>query len=540
MAQINVTNLTFYYDGSFDPVFENVSFSVDTDWRLGFIGRNGKGKTTFLRLLMGKYEYTGSISGPAVFDYFPYEVSPAQQNQCAAEFLDELKPGCELWRVLIEMERLDASAGLLYRPFDTLSHGERTKIFLALLFSGENDFVLIDEPTNHLDQEAREVVKRYLQSKKGFILVSHDRDVLDACVDHVLVLNRQTIEVQAGNFTSWQQNKERRDQFVQAENEKHLKEIASLKKAADRCSRWAAQNENSKIGFDPLKEPDRCKGTRSYIGEKTRKMQARVKSFEYRMDREIQEKEGLLQDLETPAQLKLMPMQFHKDRLIFARDLSISYPGQQCPVLKNFQFELTRGERIFLHGKNGCGKSTFLKAILQQAAQKSTLSISRNAAAAPYETPFSDAARIEIRSGILETASGLVISYVNQDTSFLKGSLTQFCEERKLDKSLFLALLRQLDLERDQFSKNMEEFSEGQKKKVLIAASLQTPAHLYIWDEPLNFIDVFSRMQIEALILKYRPTMLLVDHDVRFRENIATQVIELPSLSSCSCGCGCD
>ncbi len=170
----------------------------------------------------------------------------------------------------------------------------------------------------------------------------------------------------------------------------------------------------------------------------------------------------------------------------------------------------SQGERIFLHGKNGCGKSTLIKAILQQAAQKNTLAISRNTAADTLEMPFSDAPCIEIRSGILETVSGLVISYINQDTSFLRGSLTQFCEDRKLDKSLFLALLRQLDLEREQFSKNMEEFSEGQKKKILIAASLQTPAHLYIWDEPLNFIDVFSRMQIETLILKYRPTMLLV------------------------------
>ena len=528
MAQINVTNLTFYYDGSFDPVFENISFSADTDWKLGFIGRNGKGKTTFLKLLMEKYEYSGKISGPAVFDYFPYEVTSSQLTQCTADFLDELKPGCELWRVLIEMERLDAPAELLYRPFGTLSHGERTKIFLALLFSGENDFVLIDEPTNHLDQEAREVVKRYLQSKKGFILVSHDRDVLDACVDHVLVLNRRTIEVQTGNFSSWQQNKERMDQFVQAENEKHLKEIASLKKAADRSSRWAEKNENTKIGFDPFREHDRGKGTRAYIGEKTRKMQARVKSFECRMEREIQAKEGLLQDLEIPAQLKLMPMRFHKDRLIFARDLCAGYPEQERPVLKDFQFELAQGERIFLHGKNGCGKSTLIKAILQQAAQKNTLAISRNTAADTLEMPFSDAPCIEIRSGILETVSGLVISYINQDTSFLRGSLTQFCEDRKLDKSLFLALLRQLDLEREQFSKNMEEFSEGQKKKILIAASLQTPAHLYIWDEPLNFIDVFSRMQIETLILKYRPTMLLVDHDVRFRETIATRIVDLP------------
>lgn len=509
MAQINITNLTYYYDGSFDPVFENVSFSIDTDWKLGLIGRNGKGKTTLLRLLMRKYEYSGKITGPAVFDYFPYEISPGQMARCAGEFLEELKPGAELWRVLMEMDRLAAPAELLYRPFETLSQGERTKVFLALLFSGEQEFVLIDEPTNHLDQEARETVKRYLKEKKGFILVSHDRDILDACIDHVLVFNRRTIEVQAGNFSSWRQNKERRDQFVQAENEKHLKEIASLKKAADRSSRWADRNEHTKIGFDPVREPDRSIGSRAYIGEKTRKMQARVRNFEHRMEREIQEKRGLLQDLETPVQLKLMPMKFHKDRLLFASELYAGYAGRENPVLQNLRFELAQGERVFLHGKNGCGKSTLIRAVLQQAGMDSGTS------------------GVEIRSGTLQVASGLVISYVNQDTGFLKGSLTKFCEERKLDQSLFLALLCQLDLGREQFLKNLEEFSEGQKKKVLIAASLLTPAHLYIWDEPLNFIDIFSRMQIEDLILKYRPTMLVVDHDVRFRETAATRIVEI-------------
>ena len=75
--------------------------------------------------------------------------------------------------------------------------------------------------------------------------------------------------------------------------------------------------------------------------------------------------------------------------------------------------------------------------------------------------------------------------------------------------------------------KDMEDFSEGQKKKVLIAASLITPAHLYIWDEPLNFIDVFSRMQIEKLILQYKPTMLLVEHDIRFQEKVGTDIIKI-------------
>ena len=82
-------------------------------------------------------------------------------------------------------------------------------------------------------------------------------------------------------------------------------------------------------------------------------------------------------------------------------------------------------------------------------------------------------------------------------------------------------------MERSQFSKKMEEFSEGQKKKVLLAASLMTPAHLYIWDEPLNYIDVFSRIQIEDLLLFYQPTMLIVEHDIRFRQRIATRIVEL-------------
>ena len=104
--------------------------------------------------------------------------------------------------------------------------------------------------------------------------------------------------------------------------------------------------------------------------------------------------------------------------------------------------------------------------------------------------------------------------------------MKEFCKERNLEESLFYAVLRQLDMERAQFSKKMEDFSEGQKKKVLIAASLLTPAHLYMWDEPLNYIDVFSRMQIEKLILEYQPTMLVVEHDGRFREKIATKTVE--------------
>ncbi len=514
MSQINVTDLTYCYEGSFDTIFENVSFSIDTDWKIGFIGRNGKGKTTFLNLLLGKYDYSGTIAASTVFDYFPYPLSEQETAMCASEFLEQIKPGCEEWRVICELGNLNISAEVLYRPFCSLSHGERTKVLLAALFSGDNDFLLIDEPTSHLDQESRETVKNYLAGKKGFILVSHDRDILDACVDHVLVLNRKTIEIQSGNFSSWWENKSRRDNFEKTENEKHLREIASLKRAAGKTQRWAEKSENSKIGFDPIKEHDRGKDTRSYIGAKTKKLQARVRQYERRIEQEIQEKEGLLQDIENPVSLKLFPLIYHKQRLVSCQDAAIGYENGRQAVLEHFSFELFQGERVFLHGKNGCGKSTFIKAVLDRAG-------------AGQQAKQCPGPQVKISGGELLTGAGLKISYIDQDTSFLKGDMPAFCKKNGLDESLFFALLRQLDMERAQFTKAMEELSEGQKKKVLIASSLMTPAHLYIWDEPLNYIDVFSRMQIEELLLKYQPTMILVDHDTWFQEKIATRVVEL-------------
>ena len=510
MSQIQVSDLTFSYEGSADDVFVNANFTIDTDWKLGLIGRNGKGKTTLLNLLMGRYEHGGSITTQTRFDYFPYRVSAGDGEMSAAQLIEVWKPQVELWQVLIQTEQLKMDPEALYRPFFTLSNGERTRIMLAVLFADENEFLLIDEPTNHLDTEAREIVKDYLSGKKGFILVSHDRDLLDHVCDHVLVLNRETIEVQAGNFSSWWENKEKKDAFSLSENEKPLKEIGKLKSAADRSSRWADKGESRKIGFDPVKEHDRSIATRSFIGAKTKKMQSRVKSYEMRIGREIGEKEGLLKDIEQEVDLKIEPLAFHKEILIDAYDLSLQYEGAADRLFEGMRFQVRRGERVVLSGPNGCGKSSIQKAILQRV-----------------KGPVGSGDVRLLSEGRLDVASGLIVSYVNQDTSFLSGSLQDFCEHRGLNESLFLAVLRQLDLGREQFFKPMEEFSEGQKKKVLIAASLITPAHLYIWDEPLNYIDVFSRMQIEKLILTYEPTMLLVEHDVRFREKIATNIISM-------------
>lgn len=330
-------------------------------------------------------------------------------------------------------------------------------------------------------------------------------------MDHVLVLNRTSIEVQSGNFTSWWENKEKADNFAKAENEKHIKEIGKLKAAADRSAHWADKNENTKIGYDPIKENDRSISTRAYIGAKTKKMQSRVKSYEARIGREIEEKEGLLSDIETIKDLKIMPLTHYKERLIECTNFSLKYADGDKMVISGLDFELKQGERVFLKGKNGCGKSSLIKYVLKRnAMQNNDL----------------NATKI-LTTGTFSVAPNLIISYIDQDTSHLSGKLKDYADRHNIDYTMLLSILRSLDMERVQFEKNIEEFSEGQKKKVLIAASILTPAHIYIWDEPLNYIDVFSRMQIETLIERFKPTMLVVEHDVRFMEKLATRVVEL-------------
>ena len=201
MSLINISNLSFSYDNNYEMIFENVSFQIDTDWKLGFIGRNGKGKTTFLNILMGKYNYRGTVSSNVTFEYFPYEVK--NEKLSTMEILREICPDCEEWKFLKEFSLLEIEEDIINHQFFLLSSGEKTKVLLAALFLKENNFLLIDEPTNHLDINARKIVSRYLKGKKSFILVSHDRNLLDSCIDHILSINKTNIEIKNGNFSTW-------------------------------------------------------------------------------------------------------------------------------------------------------------------------------------------------------------------------------------------------------------------------------------------------------------------------------------------------
>ncbi len=488
MSLIQISNLTFAYDGSYDTIFENVSFQLDTNWRLGFTGRNGRGKTTFLNLLLGKYPYQGSISASVSFSYFPYTVP--DKSVLAMEVVEDIYPEYQYWQLAREMNLLQLDEDVLYRPFETLSNGEQTKLMLAVLFLKENNFLLIDEPTNHLDIQGRELVSRYLNSKKGFILVSHDRIFLDGCVDHILSINKTNIEVCRGNFSTWYENKQRQDAFELSENEKLKQEIRRLEKTAREKASWSDRAEATKIGshvFD-----------RGYVGHKAEKMMARSKAIEKRQQAAIDEKSKLLKNIERSDTLKIFQTPFHTKRLVSLQNVSISYG--ETPVCQGITFDIHQGDRIALQGPNGSGKSSIIKLICGE------------------NIPHTG----EVRIG-----TSLTISYVSQDTSGLQGRLSDFARESGVDESLFLAMLAKLDVSKDQMEKDMSALSAGQKKKVLLARSICQPMHLHIWDEPMNYIDVISRMQIEELLLTYQPTILFVEHDKAFCDNIATNIVRL-------------
>ena len=494
MSMIDVSNLTFGYEGSPELIFDHVGFQIDSGWKLGFTGRNGRGKTTFLRLLQGEYPYSGTISASVEFEYFPYEV--ANLSRTGLEVVREIAPEAEDWEIQRELGLLDLAERSLELPFSSLSNGERTKVLLAAMFLKENAFLLIDEPTNHLDLEGRRKLGSYLARKRGFLLVSHDRAFLDQCVDHILAINRTNIEIQRGNFSSWWENRRRQDAFELARQEKLQKDIGRLTESARRASGWSDWTEKSKFGVDKTgaKAADR-----GFVGHKAAKLMQRSKSIQRRREEAVEEKKQLLQNLERQEALAVTPLPCRTGaRLAEFRDVAVCYNGRR--VCREITFEVLAGERIALQGANGCGKSSLLKLLLGE------------------EIPH---------SGTVETMSGLVVSYVSQNTDHLRGSLTEFVRTQGVDGSRFRTILRKLDVPREQFEKDLADYSSGQKKKVLLAASLCTQAHLYVWDEPLNFIDVISRMQVEDLLLACRPTLLFVEHDARFCDEIATRRIRI-------------
>ncbi|AQP54359.1 ABC-F type ribosomal protection protein [Vagococcus penaei] len=496
MSKIDINKLSFQYDGAPDLLFDDVTLTIDASWKLGLIGRNGRGKSTFLNLLMNKLEYNGQVQHQLPFTYFPMTID--DPTKMTYDLLTDLST-VELWEIERELTLLGTTGDCLWRPFDTLSGGEQTKVLLALLFADKSAFPLIDEPTNHLDLLGRQQVARYLKNKQqGFIVTSHDQQFIDSVVDHILSLDKSKIVLYQGNYTTYLEQKKLEDQTERHQNDILKKDIARLKETATKKAEWSQSREKDKYGSSHIKNSGSV-GDTGYIGARAAKMMKKSKNLLNRMDQQITEKSALLKNIETADSLTMNYQPDHHANILRLENLQLSFDQQ--PLFDPITIDINQGDRVAIIGPNGSGKSSLIEAILGQFSGQMT--------------------------GIIHHATNQDWSTIRQLYSDNLGDLQEFCEKHHLSYEQLLANLRKLGIERNLFVNPIERMSMGQQKKVEVAKSLITPAQFYLWDEPLNYLDLFNHQQLEDVILRDKPTLLFVDHNQAFIDRIATKIIDL-------------
>lgn len=530
MAQIEIKNLTFYYDDFYHPVFENLSMNLDTNWKMGLIGRNGRGKSTLLKLLEGSLDASrGEIKRSGTVSYFPYtfdgrfiktkdvikecigglrtleiqlEKYEANLGECDNEkYFEALNlymesDGYEMEsRICKELSEMGFSERLLEQDFTKLSGGEQTCMLIIALFLRKDAYVLLDEPTNHLDTEKKECLKAYLKKKKGYIIASHDTAFLDAVVDHILAINKADISIEQGTYSTWHRNMELKEQFELRTRQRLIQEISQLELKSQVTRKWSDIGNTQKYEFA---SNARANGNRAYMRQ--------AKAAEQKVRNKLEEKKQLLRNLEEEKQLHIYQEILEGECLLVAKDISFTYEGSSSPILRAVTLCVNRGDKIWLRGKNGAGKTTLLKLLSGK-----------------------------MKGANIKYKEGVSIAYITQEPICRKGDVQSFLRESLLKDedyyvtySKFKELCSLFDLPEDFEQRPLETFSSGELKKMDIAKTLAGKHQLLLLDEPLNYMDMHFKLQLEkALIDNDELTLIFVEHNEEFGERVANRIIEL-------------
>lgn len=534
MSNIKIQEMWFYYQDFYHPVFQDINLSLDSDWKLGLIGRNGRGKTTLLHLLSGTLQPSqGTIQSLTQPSYFPYEVDQTYtqtmdviketvaglrtmeikmealvnlEDQMPVEEYLKLLEAYEFHRgyemeslILKEMEQMELPVDLLDRDFRTLSGGEKTSILIIALFLRKDTFVLLDEPTNHLDGQKKDALARYLKRKKAFILVSHNLEFLDQCIDHVLAINKADITLEQGNYSSWKRNMEQKEAFELRTEQRLLHDIALLERNAAKTRKWSDVGNKQKYDFACNA---RANGARAYMQQ--------AKRAEQQIQDNLDEKKQLLRNLEEEKQLQIMQIG-SEGCLLEMKQYSYSFPECTKPIIENLNFKLFSQERIGIAGRNGVGKSTLLKEIV---------SIFR---------------RTNLQDLAIWKQENINVAYAMQEPEFRVPTAYELLQSMNRDDlfterdraSYFLELCERFDLPEDFLFRPIETLSSGEKKKLDLARCICSESHILMMDEPLNYMDVNFREQLTKAILEKDLTVVFVEHDERFLKEVATRIVRM-------------
>lgn len=521
MAKININNLTYSYKEYYQPIFSDINLSIDTYWKLGLIGRNGRGKTTLLRLINGELEPDiGHVSKNVNIEYFPYSINTKYTNtldvikenigllKTMEDIMDEIISSNnenrfeEYQKILDEYSELEGfsveanikkefylmnlSESLLEQDFDTLSGGEKTKMLIIALFLRKNAFVLLDEPTNHLDKEGKEAVLNYLSQKKGFILVSHDCELLDNVVDHIISINKSDISIEKGNYSTWLDNKNMTELYEFKTKERLEREIKDLERNSVMKRTWGNIANKEKAEFRTFGRSNDSRAA---------KFMRQAKASERNIQKNLEHKKSLLKNYETVSDLDINQNTLEDDALVTIIKLSFRYSNKL--LFNNLTLQIRQGDRIWLKGNNGAGKTTLLKLISG-----------------------------EINSEHVLYQDNIKIAQSYQEPLWQEGLIDELIDDREF-KYRFFDICKLLDIKVFTKDKPIETYSSGEKRKIDLARALASENDLLLMDEPLNYMDTYFKEQLEKAILEYKPTLVFVEHDESFGKNISNKIINL-------------
>ena len=510
MIDISVRDLTKAFE--VNNILDGLTFQVQHGERVGILGRNGTGKTTLFRLMVGELtEDKGEIdiargkrlglvsqiprypAGYTVEDVLATAEERLNAMQARMRKLEELMAVSSDRALLSEYDELlsrfemlggyDAEVrrskvanGLDIPPamrgqlFDSLSGGEKTRVNLARLILEDTDILLLDEPTNHLDMHATEWLEDYLLHFKGTVLaISHDRWFLDKVAQRIIEIVNGKAEFYNGNYTFYAEEKQRRYEELRRQYEKNQKEIAHLQKAADDLHLWAF------MGAD--------------------KLHKRAFSMEKRIAR--------LQTAERPREDKKLSVRFRQkeffgDEVLVLEDVAKSYGEKK--LFSGIDELIEPGERIALIGDNGTGKSTLLRCITGE------------------ETP--DRGWIHLGPAVKSAYLPQLVRFDDPSRNMVDTMLW----EAKCDPQTARNRLAAFGFRGEDVFKTVSVLSGGEQSRLRLCILMRDDINFLMLDEPTNHLDLLSREWMEDALMDYSETLLFVSHDRWFIEKFATRI----------------